>query len=86
MKKLTLLIVLAFIIKSIVYSQSCLPEGIEFTTQEQIDNFQTNNPGCTEIEGDVRIWGNDISAHFWMGTIYEMDDIVSHGNLNKGKP
>jgi hypothetical protein len=36
-------------------AQSCLPEGIEFTTQEQIDNFQTNYPGCTEIEGSVKI-------------------------------
>jgi len=33
----------------------CLPEGITFTTQEQIDNFQNNYPGCTEIEGDVFI-------------------------------
>jgi hypothetical protein len=43
---------------------SCLPEGITFTTQEQIDNFQTNYPGCTEIEGEVSIgnyMGTDIS-------------------------
>jgi hypothetical protein len=33
----------------------CLPEGITFTTQEQIDHFQTDYPGCTEIEGDVTI-------------------------------
>lgn len=33
----------------------CLPEGITFTTQAQIDNFQVNYPGCTEIEGNVRI-------------------------------
>jgi hypothetical protein len=32
-----------------------LPEGIIFITQEQIDNFQSNYPGCTEIEGEVRI-------------------------------
>ncbi len=37
---------------------SCLPDGITFTTQEQIDNFQTNYPGCTEVEGDVKIQGN----------------------------
>lgn len=44
-----------------LFSQSpCLPEGIEFTTQEQIDNFQVNYPGCTEIEGDVTIYGDDI--------------------------
>jgi len=38
----------------------CLPEGITFTTQEEIDNFETNNPGCIEIEGDVTINGDDI--------------------------
>jgi|GEM_PF-273794 len=39
----------------------CLPEGITFTTQEEIDNFQSNYPGCTEIEGDVEINGDDIT-------------------------
>jgi len=39
---------------------SCLPDGITFTTQEEIDNFETNYPGCIEIEGDVAISGNDI--------------------------
>ncbi len=34
---------------------SCLPEGIHFHTQEEIDSFQTNYPGCTEIEGWVTI-------------------------------
>ena len=33
----------------------CLPEGITFTTQAQIDSFAINYPGCTEIEGDVTI-------------------------------
>jgi len=40
---------------------SCLPEGITFSTQEQIDNFQVNYPYCTEIEGDVEINGDDIT-------------------------
>ena len=61
MKKLTLFIVLAFIIQATTYSQSCLPDGIEFTTQAEIDSFQTNHPGCTEIEGDVIIHGYDIN-------------------------
>jgi len=43
------------------YSQFCLPEGITFTTQAQIDSFQINYPGCTEIEGRVEICGADIS-------------------------
>jgi hypothetical protein len=59
MKKITLFIVLALFIQVTVSSQPCLPEGIEFTTQAQIDNFQTNYPNCTEIEGDVEINGED---------------------------
>ena len=44
-----------------VSAQSCLPEGITFTYQSQIDNFQANYPGCQEIEGDVIIDGNNIT-------------------------
>jgi len=40
---------------------TCLPEGITFSTQAQIDNFQTNYPGCTEILGHLTIDGNDIN-------------------------
>lgn len=36
-------------------AQSCLPEGIEFNSQQEIDNFQAQYPGCTEIMGDVMI-------------------------------
>ena len=39
----------------------CLPEGITFSTQEEIDNFQINYPYCTEIEGDVIIEGDEIT-------------------------
>ena len=39
-----------------VSSQPCLPEGIMFTTQAQIDNFQTNYPDCSVIEGWVTIF------------------------------
>jgi hypothetical protein len=42
-------------------SQSCLQEGIIFTMQAQIDSFQVNYPGCTEIEGDILIYGSDIT-------------------------
>jgi hypothetical protein len=53
-----LIIVIAFNLLagiSLFPQQGCLPEGITFTTQEQIDNFQANYPGCTEIEGNVLI-------------------------------
>jgi len=55
MKKEILLFFLLLIFQGLVFSQPCLPEGITFTTQEQIDSFQINYPGCTEIEGYVQI-------------------------------
>jgi len=61
MKKLALLFFALLFAQITAYSQSpCLPEGITFTTQEQIDSFQVNYPGCTEIEGDVTISGSNI--------------------------
>ena len=43
------------------WGSSCLPEGITFETQAQIDSFQTNYPNCTEIEGSVNILGDSIT-------------------------
>ncbi|MBP6979165.1 MAG: T9SS type A sorting domain-containing protein [Bacteroidales bacterium] len=40
---------------------SCLPEGITFIMQAQIDSFQIKYPECTEILGGVTIWGSDIT-------------------------
>lgn len=37
------------------YSQGCLPEGITFYTQSEIDSFPVNYPGCSRIEGNVEI-------------------------------
>ena len=61
MKKLLHTFILSLIIPFTVLSQSCLPEGITFSTQEEIDNFQTNFPNCTEIEGSLNIEGDDIT-------------------------
>ncbi|MBL7906076.1 MAG: T9SS type A sorting domain-containing protein [Bacteroidales bacterium] len=40
--------------------QGCLPSGIAFSTQQQIDNFPVNYPGCTVILGSATIGGADI--------------------------
>lgn len=34
---------------------ACLPGGIVFTSQQQIDDFSIDYPGCTEIEGFLKI-------------------------------
>ncbi|MFO7613146.1 MAG: T9SS type A sorting domain-containing protein [Bacteroidales bacterium] len=53
----------ALLISIAAHPQSCLPEGITFTTQSQIDSFQVQYPNCTDIEGHVFIgqWGDDIT-------------------------
>ena len=57
------LIILAFITAHCslftvhLHSQPCLPNGIIFTTQAQIDSFPINYPNCTIIEGFVQIGG-----------------------------
>lgn len=61
MRTIILLFYFTFIIYNFSISQGCLPDGINFNTQEEIDSFQTNYPGCTIIEGDVTILGSDIT-------------------------
>jgi hypothetical protein len=55
MKKIILTVIAAAMSYCIVYPQPCLPEGITFTTQAQINNFQNNYPNCTQILGHVNI-------------------------------
>lgn len=59
-KYFTLFLLFNFFVKGL-FAQSCLPEGIAFNSQAGIDSFPVHYPGCTEIEGDVFIQGDDIS-------------------------
>jgi len=61
MKKLILLFAAVIISFVNATPQPCLPNGITFSTQEMIDTFQANYPGCTEIEGNVTIQGAGIT-------------------------
>ncbi|KAF0202569.1 MAG: hypothetical protein FD170_1743 [Bacteroidetes bacterium] len=61
MKKLTFLFTLIVLFSASGFSQGCLPEGVVFSLQDDIDNFQTDFPGCTEIEGNVFITGGNIT-------------------------
>ena len=55
MKKLLLTTALIACCLTSLIAQPCLPEGIRFYKQDQLDAFQQNHPGCSEIEGDVQI-------------------------------
>lgn len=58
MKKPISLLLTTLLITTNAISQQCLPNGIVFNTQSEIDNFQANYPNCTEILGDVEINDN----------------------------
>ena len=36
-----------------LHAQTCLPDGITFSTQEEVDDFLVNYPDCSIILGDV---------------------------------
>jgi hypothetical protein len=91
MKKFTFLFALLFVFLTSGFSQGCLPEGIHFSSQDQIDNFQTNYPGCTIIEGDVTIYGENIKDLSGLNVletiggelfISECDSLISLNGLN----
>ena len=44
----------------LVAQAHCIPGVIVFSTQVQVDNFASNYPGCTVIDGNVGITGSDI--------------------------
>lgn len=85
MKKAAIIISLVFI-SILGYTQSCLPNGITFTTQEQIDSFQTDYPNCTQIEGHVTIGnypeGTSITNLDGLSNITQIDGSLDiHFNL-----
>jgi len=55
MKKLASFLFITILIQFSALAQPCLPNGITFSTQAEIDSFQVNYPGCNTIDGDVEI-------------------------------
>ena len=86
MKKLLPTIILSLILPFTVLSQSCLPEGITFTTQTQIDSFQVNNPNCTEVEGDVGIQGDNITNLDGLSVLTAIVGNLNIGYIDGGNP
>ncbi|GAP44266.1 protein containing Por secretion system C-terminal sorting domain [Lentimicrobium saccharophilum] len=58
----------------------CLPFGnYYFLSQDDINNFQTNYPGCTEIEGYVTIQGDDITNLDGLNVLTSIGGILEIG-------
>jgi len=60
MKKIIIIVFFSIAIQFYLPAQ-CLPDGITFSTQAQINSFPANYPNCTVIGGTVTISGNDIT-------------------------
>jgi hypothetical protein len=64
------------IARSCGFTMPCLPFGnYFFNNQADIDNFNTNYQDCTELNGNVKISGNDIT------NLYGLSDVTSIGYL-----
>lgn len=72
MRKLLPLVILLFIVGNLSAQQDnyqviresrvgCLPNGIEFQTQAEVDNFAIIYPDCNTILGNVTVQGEDIT-------------------------
>jgi len=80
MKMIIPLLLLSILLTSSIRGQSCLPEGIKFTTQEQVDNFQTDYPNCSIIEGYIELNGTNISNLTGLSSITKiMGDLIING-------
>lgn len=77
MKVNTLLFVLLSFTLFQLQAQTCLPGGITFTSQTEIDNFAADYPGCVEILGDMVIDGGisitDLSGLSQLNTLKQLD-------------
>lgn len=59
MKYLFLIALLTLTLGS-AQAQSCLPGGITFVNQAEVDNFPASNPGCKIIEGNVFVLSSSV--------------------------
>lgn len=66
-------IILAFLFCWQLNGQRCLPDGITFTSQEQIDNFPIDYPGCSIIEG--RLFINENANVKNLDSLYQIEVI-----------
>jgi len=69
-----------------VNAQSCLSDGITFSTQAEIDEFPSLYPDCSIIEGQVTILGEDITNLDSLYTIAAVNGSLSIGGGENANP
>ncbi len=76
-KILFLTFLYSFCLCLVLSGQSCLPEGILFYGQSEIDNFPTNYPDCKHIEGFVEI-------NLGFDSIHNLDSLSQIESIGQG--
>jgi len=80
MRTICTTILLFLVYWGIAFSQSCLPEGITFTSQSQVDSFSVLYPNCTEIEGNLILNDTDSTKISNLNALSNLTKI--NGSLN----
>lgn len=72
---ITTLLILFFLESN---SQSCLPNGITFRTQSEIDSFPVNYPSCNVILGNVGVFGgNSVTNLLGLSQIHTIEGTLT---------
>lgn len=74
-KTTTILALLCFTIFQ-NFAQPCQTGRIEITSQSDVDNFAANYPGCTKIQGSIRIMGAGITNLNGLSQISSISDTL----------
>jgi len=63
MSKILYTAILILLYSSIILGQSCFnpEETVTFSSQFEVDEFIINHPNCVELEGNLKIEGDDIT-------------------------
>ena len=64
-------------------AQECLPDGIKFISQAQIDSFPINHPGCVQILGDVSIKVNPSETITNLDGLSQITSIGGYLNVSR---
>ena len=65
-----------------LYGQNCLPSGITLKTQQEIDDFPTDYPNCTEIGGNVYISGYPTGDITNLNGLSQITDIFANLSIS----
>jgi len=82
MNKASLFSLLLLTLTQCLFSQTCLPGGITFSSQAEIDAFNSNYPACTIIEGDVIISGSNITQLNGLTNLQKIEGSLEVVNTN----